>query len=287
MTTAASSSFTIGKPGILWKLDRQTGQFIGHKETVFQNIFDSIDPKTGTPTYRGDIIEAKVGQWIPACPSTQGGQNWHSTHYHPGSNLIIIPLSQSCLEIVGPPGGVQGRIRRHAGRSPLVRDAGHRRQDGQVRGLRRADDARGVELTSSARRYLRRRSPPAATWRSSATSIAHFRAFDVRTGRVLWQTRLGTSVQGFPISFAANGKQYIAVTTGLGGGSPRNVPRLLLPESGTRITGNCALRVRTAGVEHEPTDRHGDTDGRVRFRVSAGRLESIRIRRHVRCRQPP
>ena len=39
--------FTIGKAGILWKLDRKTGKFLGHKETVFQNVFDRIDPKTG------------------------------------------------------------------------------------------------------------------------------------------------------------------------------------------------------------------------------------------------
>jgi alcohol dehydrogenase (cytochrome c) len=58
----------------------------------------------------------------------------------------------------------------------------------------------------------------------------YFRALDVRTGEVLWQTRLGTSVQGFPISFSANGKQYVAVTTGLGGGSPRVVPRTISPE---------------------------------------------------------
>ncbi len=58
----------------------------------------------------------------------------------------------------------------------------------------------------------------------------YFRAHDVRTGEVLWQTRLGTSVQGFPVSFSVNGKQYIAVTTGLGGGSPRVVPRTISPE---------------------------------------------------------
>jgi alcohol dehydrogenase (cytochrome c) len=55
----------------------------------------------------------------------------------------------------------------------------------------------------------------------------YFRAFDVNTGQVLWETRLGTSVQGFPVSFAVDGKQYIAVSTGLGGGSPRNVPRTI------------------------------------------------------------
>ncbi|MEQ1731482.1 MAG: PQQ-binding-like beta-propeller repeat protein, partial [Vicinamibacterales bacterium] len=39
--------FTIGKPGVLWKLDRQTGEFLGFKETLFQNVFDTIDPRTG------------------------------------------------------------------------------------------------------------------------------------------------------------------------------------------------------------------------------------------------
>ena len=37
---------------------------------------------------------------------------------------------------------------------------------------------------------------------------------DVKTGKVLWQTRLGTSVQGFPISFAVDGRQYVAVDHG-------------------------------------------------------------------------
>jgi alcohol dehydrogenase (cytochrome c) len=57
-----------------------------------------------------------------------------------------------------------------------------------------------------------------------------FRAVDVKTGKVLWETRLGTSVQGFPLSYSVNGKQYIAVTTGLGGGSTRGVPSVLAPE---------------------------------------------------------
>jgi alcohol dehydrogenase (cytochrome c) len=40
--------FTIGKPGILWKLDRETGRFLDHRETVFQNVFDRIDPETAS-----------------------------------------------------------------------------------------------------------------------------------------------------------------------------------------------------------------------------------------------
>jgi hypothetical protein len=53
--------FTIGKAGILWKLDRRTGKFLGHKETVFLNLFDRIDPQTGEVHYRNEIIEQPGG----------------------------------------------------------------------------------------------------------------------------------------------------------------------------------------------------------------------------------
>ena len=55
-----------------------------------------------------------------------------------------------------------------------------------------------------------------------------FRAVDVKTGKTLWMVRLGTTVQGYPISFSIDGKQYIAVTTGLGGGSPQDKPMTML-----------------------------------------------------------
>jgi alcohol dehydrogenase (cytochrome c) len=91
--------FTIGKHGILWKLDRETGEFIDYKETVFQNVFDVIDPETGQPRYRADIVDHEIGEWVQACPSTEGGHNWQAMSYHAGSRRLIIPLSQSCLEI--------------------------------------------------------------------------------------------------------------------------------------------------------------------------------------------
>jgi alcohol dehydrogenase (cytochrome c) len=60
----------------------------------------------------------------------------------------------------------------------------------------------------------------------------------VKTGTELWRTRLPTSVQGFPVSYTAGGKQYIAVTTGLGGGSPRQVPAVVTPEVRHPSNGN-------------------------------------------------
>ena len=92
---------TIGKDGILWKLNRQSGAFVSLKETMFQNVFNSVDQKTGKVRYRSDIIEAKVGDWISACPSYWGGHDWQATAYSPEANALIIPLSQSCFEMKG------------------------------------------------------------------------------------------------------------------------------------------------------------------------------------------
>jgi alcohol dehydrogenase (cytochrome c) len=45
-------------------------------------------------------------------------------------------------------------------------------------------------------------------------AAGRFRAFDDRTGKVLWETNLGSPVSGFPITYAVGGKQYVAVTAG-------------------------------------------------------------------------
>ena len=233
--------FTIGKSGILWKLDRRTGEFMGLRETVFQNVFSDINLETGEVRYREDIRNMQVGEWLSVCPSTAGGHNWQSTGYHPPTRNLVIPLSQSCMEMsprevtfeVGS-GGNQGD--RRWMEMPNT--------EGQF-GKLSAFDVDSMEESWS----IEQRAPFLTAALTTAGGLVfigdydrYVHAYDVETGEELWRSRLATSAQGFPVSFAIDGEQYIAIPAGRDGGSPWRIGSFLAPEL-VSPTGHNALYV--------------------------------------------
>ena len=228
--------FTIGKDGILWKLDRESGKFLAEEQTLFQNVFRKVDPETGEVTYRDDILGQRTGEWIASCPGPEGGHNWQASSYDARDDLLVIPLSQSCVLMNGQVadmglggGGVSATEK-------FYFMPGTHRNMGKLVAYRAADLKQIWSFQQSA--------PFLTAVLTTDGGLAfigdfnrQFKAVDVKTGKILWHTRLGNTVQGYPVSFSVDGRQYVAVTTGLGGGSPEEKPTDLLRDVHRPMTG--------------------------------------------------
>ena len=223
------SLFKMGKLAILWQLDRQSGAFIHATDLGYQNIV-RVDPETGEVTYRQDKIP-EIGVEIDMCPSTSGFKSWRAMAYSPETNALYIPMTLNCERAVFGPvervvgGGGSGPVRRTDYKHP---DSG-----GNLGQLQALDVTTGEPL-------WRHRTPSPINTAALTTAGGlvfagdwdrHVYAYDAATGEILWQTRLVTSAQGFPVTYLANGKQYMAVPAGVGGASwGSRIPQELSPE---------------------------------------------------------
>ncbi|MEA2971516.1 MAG: hypothetical protein QOE78_4777, partial [Alphaproteobacteria bacterium] len=95
----------VARNGYLWQLERTNGKinFIDGQPFVRQNVFKSLDPKTGRP----DIDEARkpgTGKTAEFCPSLWGGKDWPPVAYSPQTRMMYIPANDNlCTELAGEP----------------------------------------------------------------------------------------------------------------------------------------------------------------------------------------
>jgi len=199
-----------GKTGLVYTLDRETGEFLWATPTVAQNVISHIDGATGAVTENSEVIFSAEGQEVLACPNMHGGKDWEAGAYSPLTNTMYFPLRNMCQRLL-------------ATTSP---DASHRIYALAVR----HELAPGTEQLGSV--YAISAETGETTWlheqRAATLSLVatggglvfggdangRFRAFDHETGEVLWEINLGSPVSGFPISYAIDGRQYVAVSTG-------------------------------------------------------------------------
>ena len=225
-----SSVYSMGKLGILWELDRKTGAFLSVRDLKYQNVLD-VDPRTGKATYRPNMIP-KAGVELEFCPSSSGFKSLRAMAYHPDTQAFYIPLNLHCER-----GTFSGDIKRVEG-------------GGGSGGVRRKNlmhpespDGIGELLAMHAKTGQvlwrhRTRTPPntaALTTGGGLVVVGDWDRYvyvhDAVTGQILFQTRLPTSVQGFPMTYAVNGKQYLAIPAGTGGGQwGTTIPADLTPE---------------------------------------------------------
>jgi alcohol dehydrogenase (cytochrome c) len=208
------SLFKMGKLGILWELDRTTGKFVTASDLGYQTIFE-MNPLTGKLTYRPGLLQ-KINAEIDYCPTIHGMKNWRAMAYHPATRAFYVPMFLSCEQATYTEveqkegGGGNGRI---SGSKQYIHPAAAGKT-GQFLAM----DVTGKPLWRHETRL-----PMASAALTTGGGLAivgdtdrYVYVHDAASGKILFQSRLPTAAQGFPITYAVKGKQYLAIPVGTG-----------------------------------------------------------------------
>jgi PQQ-dependent dehydrogenase (methanol/ethanol family) len=221
--------------GYVYLLDRLTGEVLYAKPFVPITTSNGVDLKTGRLSYNPEKA-AQVGRVTRGiCPASPGGKDWQPSAYSPRTGLLYIPHNNLCQDsepaqtsyIAGTP-YVGMDVRMYPG------PGGHR---GRVTAW---DVAGGREVWTIEEDF------PA--WSGAAVTAGDlvfygtmdgwFKAVNARTGERLWQFKVGSGIIGQPTVYRGpDGKQYVAVLSGVGGWAGAIVAGGLDPRDGTAALG--------------------------------------------------
>ncbi len=215
-----------GRNGYLWMLDRKDSgkiDFVNAVPYVYNDVFTKIDSKTGRPSYNPERTPG-MGKAVSFCPSLWGGKDWPPEAWNPKTTLFYIPANnnlcseppkadqitykQGDLYIGYPIDGVLGSLRYKDGKKPdsIGELQAWDLNTGKLAWVHKFDRPIWSPLLTTGGNLLF----------TGGTNDKVFRAFDAKTGKVLWQYNMPSGVTAVPSSYEVDGEQYIAVQAGWG-----------------------------------------------------------------------
>ncbi len=210
--------------GYLYWLKRAPDGSIAYQNAlpyVKQNVFTSLDPETGRPSYNeAGKPGTGPGKGGTYCPSLWGGKDWPYEAYNPNNGMLYIPANDNhCMTIEGKvmqyiPGqwwaGVDiPDIKLHV--DPDADYYGHI----QAWNVDSGEKSWQVEFDKTMN-WGSIMTTAGGLIFSGGTNDRKFRAFDADTGELLWETTTSSGIISPPSSFSVDGKQYVAVVAGWG-----------------------------------------------------------------------
>ena len=193
--------------GFLFILDRRTGKLRNVTPFGSKITWGDIDA-TGKVTVR--LTPTEVGQEI--CPGPAGSKEWVHASYSPDTGLLYAPTSETCAEFKLIHQEFKEGMGYWAGEASL-------KGKPQSGALKAFDPATGREVWA-----WRSQQPMLASVLSTAGGLVFtgepsgmFNAYDARNGKLLWHFQTGSGIHSNPVTYAVNGKQYVAVPSGWGG----------------------------------------------------------------------
>ena len=209
----------VARDGYMWFLERTSGEinFVEGKPYVKQNVFTSLDPKTGRPEI-DPAHKPGSGKTVEFCPSLWGGKNWPPIAFSPKTRMIYIPANENlCESVTAVPAIKYTAGQRYTGAQGTLKVTPGADHIGEVQAWN-VDTGKRVWTHNYA--TSENWGPMLATGGglvfTGGTNDRKFHAFDASTGALLWEFPTSSGIIGQPSTFLLDGKQYVAVQSGWG-----------------------------------------------------------------------